>query len=121
METVGTNVITASSGNVAAAVAAATLPGVGGKTTCISGFSVVGCGATAASVVLVTITGLIGGVTLTYPLAVLVGASLQNMLIDRNFRPAIPASAPNTAIVVSCPSLGAGNTNNVVNVQGYQV
>lgn len=121
MEIIGTNAINASSGNVANAIATATLPGVVGRTTFLSGFSVVGSGVTtAAAPVLITITGLIGG-TLTYVLCPVAGVFLQNLLIDRNFRPGIPASAPNTAIVITCPALGAGNTNNVANLQGYQV
>src|SRR6266404_5931282 len=101
MEIIGTNAIAASSGNVANAIATATLPGVVGKTTYLSGFSVAGSGVTtAAAPVLITITGLIGGITLTYPLCPVAGVLLQNLLIDRNFRPGIPASAPNTAIVI---------------------
>ncbi|WP_283807294.1 hypothetical protein [Bradyrhizobium sp. Tv2a-2] len=40
--------------------------------------------------------------------------------LDVQFNPPLPASAANTAITVSCPSLGSGNTNNSVNVYGYQ-
>ena len=109
-----------SSGNVAAATATATLAAVAGKTTYITGFSITGAGATAASVVNPTITGLLGG-TQTYTLAVTAGATLANTPLNVFFDPAIPASAVNTAIVVSCPSLGAGNTNNTVNAWGYQL
>src|SRR5262249_31577165 len=47
-----------SSGNVAAATATATLPAAAGKTTWIEGFDVTAAGATAASIVQMTITGL---------------------------------------------------------------
>jgi hypothetical protein len=108
-----------SSGNVANGAAVATIPAVASKFSFISGFSVFGAGATAASIVLVTITGLIGGVTLTYPLAVVAGALLQNVPIHVQYKMPIQSSAINTPIVVTCPALGAGNTNNSVNVQGH--
>lgn len=109
----------ATSGDVAHALASATLPAASGKTTYIAGFSVVGAGATAASIVDVTVTD--GTWTLTYPLAVVAGATLQNTPIVHNFNPPLPASAANTTIVVSCPSLGSGNTNNCANAYGYQL
>jgi len=115
-----TPIISASSGNVAAATATATLPAVAGKTTYICGFNVTGAGATAASVVNVTVTGTNGG-TQTYTLAVPASATTSFVPLAVAFDPAINASAVNTAIVVSCPSLGAGNTNNTVNAWGYQV
>lgn len=117
----GATPIAATSGNVAAAVATATLAGTSSKTTYISGFSVVGSGATLGSVVVVTITNLIGSITFSYPLAAIAGALLMNTPLIISFPLAIPASATNTSIVVSCPSLGAGNTNNVVNAFGYQL
>jgi len=120
MEIIGAAPLVASSGNVAAAVAAATLSGVADKTTYLSGFQVNGTGATGTSTVLVTITGLVGG-TLTFPLVVVAGAGLPNQPMNINFAVAIPATAPNTAIVVSCPSLGAGNLNNAVNAQGFRL
>lgn len=109
----------ATSGDVAAATAAATLPAATGKTTYIAGFSVVGSGATAASVVDVTVTD--GTWTLTYPLAVVAGATLQNTPLVMTFDPPLPASAADTGITVSCPSLGSGNAHNCTNAQGYQL
>lgn len=111
--------ITASSGNVAAAVATATLAGAAGQTTYISGFEVTGAGATAGAVVNVTVTGTISG-TLTYTYTAATGATVPNQPLIVQFAPPIPASAVNTAIVVSCPSLGAGNTNNTVVAHGYR-
>jgi hypothetical protein len=110
--------VKASSGNVAAAVATATIPAVAGKTAYITGFDITGAGATAGSVVNPTITGLLGG-TSTYTLTVATGATTANPVLSVSFQPPLPASAVNTAIVVSCPSLGAGNTNNTVNAYGY--
>lgn len=115
----GATAINASSGNKAAAIASAALTAASGKTTYITGFSIVGTGATAASVVLATVTD--GTWTLTYPLAVPAGVTTQNTPLIVSFNPPLPASAQNTAITVSCPSLGSGNTNNCVNAQGYQL
>lgn len=112
--------VSASSGNVANAIAAATLAASAGVTNYISGFEISGSGATAASVVTVTVTGLLGG-TQSYTLAVVAGAALGNPMLAVQFAPPFPASAVNTAITVSCPALGAGNTNNVANVRGVRV
>ena len=53
--------VTAASGNVAAAPAAATLPGAPGLTTFISGFEITASGATAASCVNATVAGVVSG------------------------------------------------------------
>lgn len=110
--------VVATSGNVAAATAAATIPAVPGRTCFITGFEVTSAGATGASVVLVTVTGIAGG-TLNYVLSVVAGATLGNAPLQIEFPAPVPASAVNTAIVVTAPTLGAGNTNCVVNAHGY--
>jgi hypothetical protein len=116
----GGNSILASSGNVANAVATATLAAAAGKTNYLSGFEITGAGATAASVVVATVTGLLGG-TLSYVISVVAGATLGNAPLVVEFDSPIAATAVNTAIAVSCPALGAGNTNCVANAHGYQV
>lgn len=112
--------IIAASGNVAAAAAVATLAGVAGKTTYLAGFEITGAGATIGAVVSVTVTGVLGG-TLTYTYNAIAGALLPNTPLIIDFDPPLPASAVNTAIVVSCPSLGTGNTNNTAVAHGYQL
>lgn len=112
--------VTAASGNVAAAIAAATLPAVAAKTNYITGFEATGPGATLGSVVTLTVTGTISG-TLSYTITVIAGALLGNTPLIVEFPVAIPASAENTAITVSMPSLGAGNTNATVVAHGYVV
>jgi hypothetical protein len=113
-------VITASSGNVAAGTATATLTAGGANfLTYISGFEFTGAGATGASVVALTVTGTVGG-TLTYNVAVPAGVSTGVSLIVE-FNPPIPANALNTNIVVSIPTLGAGNTNSAVVAHGYNL
>jgi hypothetical protein len=107
----------ASSGNVAAAVAAATIPAAIGKLACLAGIDVTAAGATAAAVVTLTITGVKGG-PLSYTYAAPAGATLQGPTLQATFDPPLEASAQNVAIVVSLPSLGAGNTNATVNARG---
>jgi hypothetical protein len=111
-----------SSADVAAATATATLPAAAGKTTYIEGFDLTGGGATAASIVAGTITGLAGG-TMNFDVAVAAGVAAavtpQGPLSVR-FPTPIPASALNTAIVVSVPSLGSGNAHAVLTAYGFQ-
>lgn len=111
--------VSGSSGNVAAAAATATLAAAAGKTTYMTGFDITGAGATAASVVTATVTGLLGG-TQSYTIAVPAGATLGIAPVFVAFSQPFPASAVNTAIVVTVPSLGAGNTNAVANARGFQ-
>lgn len=108
-----------SSGNVANAAATATLPAAVGKTTWLTGFEVTGAGATAALVVAVTVTGPAN--TLTYIYAAAAGVLVENTPLLVQFPKPIPGAAANTAVVITCPALGAGNTNNAVNAHGYQL
>lgn len=117
---VGASPVNASSGNVANAAAVATLPGVAGKTTYITGFEITGAGATATAVVSVTVAGVVSG-TMTYTHAAVAGATLLNTPLIVEFAVPIPASADNTAIVVTVPALGVGNTNSTVVAHGYQI
>lgn len=115
----GTNV-TASSGSVANASAVATLPGVAAKTTYLTGFTMTGGGATAASLVTATVVGTITG-TMHFIIAVPAGVTLGITPLVVEFGFAIPASAQNTAIVVTLPALGTGNTNAAATATGYQL
>ena len=112
--------ITTSSGNVAAATATATLAAATGKVTYICGFAITSSGSTGAAVVSPTVANVITG-TLTFTYTTVAGVTLANvpMIVPFTTR-CIPANAPNTAIPVSVPSLGAGNTNATVNAWGYQ-
>lgn len=110
--------VTAGSGNVANAAATATIPAVVGKTAYITGFDLIGCGATAAAVVNPTLAGIISG-TRTYVYAAVVGATARNPDLSLRFNPPLPASAVNQAITVTCPALGAGNTNMSATAYGF--
>lgn len=108
-----------SSGNVAAGAAVATLPAHTSKVTYISGFTITGAGATAGLPVLVTVAGLAGG-TISFVYSAAAGVLVGNNPLVVNFPDPLPGSAVNTAIVVTCPSLGAGNTHNIVTAYGFQ-
>ena len=111
--------VAGSSGNVANAAATATIAAVAGKTNSLSGFDITSSGAIAGSVVTATITGLLGG-TQSLTIAVAAGVTVGNAPIVAIFNPPHPASAANTAITLSVPALGAGNTNSTANVRGIQ-
>lgn len=108
------------SGNVANANAVATLANAASKTTYITGFEITASGATTGLPVTVTVVGTITG-TLSYtfvaPAGVLVAA--EPLVVE--FPYPIPASTTNTAIVVTCPALGAGNTNATAVAHGFQL
>lgn len=109
-----------SSGNVANSAAVATMAADATRTNYITGFEVTASGSTAGLPVSVTVAGILGGsltYTFTFPAGVLVAA--QPLTVE--FPEAIPASAINTAITVTCPAGGAGNTNTTVNVHGFKV
>jgi hypothetical protein len=111
--------ITASSGNVAAATATATLAAVVGKVTYICGFSITSAGSTGAAVVSPTVANVITG-TMTFTYASVAGVTLGNPPLVVPFTNCLPANAPNTTIIVSMPTLGAGNTNTTVDAWGFQ-
>lgn len=113
--------VAASSGNVAASAAVATLAGAAGKTTYICGFRMTGLGATVLATVNATVAGLVGSVTLTYTFQAPLGVTVSATPLGDQFNPCIPASAQNTAIVVTLPSLGTGNTNAAASAWGYQL
>jgi len=115
----GATPLNESSGNVAAAPATATLPATTGVTNWLFGFDINGGGATAASIINCTVTGLVGG-TATFSLPIPSGATVGLTPLQERFPEPLPASAVNTAIAVSCPSFGTGNTNASVNAYGFQ-
>jgi hypothetical protein len=49
-----------------------------------------------------------------------IGALVPGNPLVVNFELAVPSSAANTAIVITCPAGGAGNTNASVSAWGYQ-
>jgi hypothetical protein len=110
--------ISATSGDQAAATATATLPAIQNRITYLCGFSVTGTGATSTSVVAITVGNV--AATTTFDLVVPAGATLILPLTQYSFAPCIPASAVNTSVTVSVPSLGTGNAHSQVTAWGYQ-
>lgn len=110
----------AASGNVANAAAVATLPAVAAKLNYLTGVQAWWSGSTAALVVNLTIAGLKGG-TITLPVVFPAGATVAGQPVNLVFETPFPASAVNTAIVVTLPAGGAGNTNAAVAAQGFVV
>ena len=111
--------VTGASGSVAAAPAIATLPAAPGLTTFISGFEITASGASGASCVTATVAGLVSG-SLLYTFCAPAGVTAEAPALIVNFNPPIPAASVNTAIAVTLPSLGAGNTNATVATHGFQ-
>lgn len=109
-----------SSGNVANANAVATLPAALNKTTYLNSARFTSAGATAGSVVVATITGVVGG-PLSYIFAAPAGATVGALPIILFFDPPLAGSTMNTAIVATLPALGAGNTNAATSVSGFQL
>lgn len=112
------NLVTVASG--AAQANNAVLAGAQGKTTYLSGFMITGLGATSASTIVVTITGLVGGGTPAFQLSIPAGATI--LIAPLEFKPNVPlpASGQNQAITVNVPSFGAGNTAACVTAYGFQ-
>lgn len=111
--------INASSGNVAAGTAAATLAAAASKFTYMSGFQFTSSGSTVGLPVVCTITGIT--TTKSYIVTSVAGVLLANAPLIVQFNPPLQSSAVNTAVVASCPSLGTGNTNAVMTADGYQL
>jgi hypothetical protein len=102
---------------VAAATATAALAAVASKTAYCAGFIVTGGGATAGSLVRATLA--LGDVTLGFDIEVPAGAAKQITPLIVNFPSPIPANAVNTAITLSVPSFGAGNTDVSIAIMGF--
>lgn len=113
-----TTPVQAASGNVAAGTAAAAIPAVAGKIAYCTGFEITAGGATAAALVQATLAGLAGG-TRTYIYGAPAGAAVAATPLIVKFEFPLPASGPNTALTLSLPSLGAGNTNAAVAIRGF--
>jgi hypothetical protein len=99
--------------------AGASLAATANKTNYLCGVNISGLGATAATTVVFTITGLIGGNTLSYSYVFVAGVALPNTPVPLFFTPCIAASAVNSAITVTVPG-AAGNTATQINVNGFR-
>jgi hypothetical protein len=95
----------------------AVLPAQSGFTNYVSGIKITGGGATAASLITATLTGLTN--TLSYVIAVPAGATLGIVPLVVEFDPPLPASAANTAITLTVPAAGTGNTAMSAVIHGF--
>lgn len=115
--------VTELAGTTATANAASvvTFAAVASRRNWLSGYIVEGLGATAAAVVTLTITGLLGG-TLIHRIVVPAGAAValgvNGRLVVEFARP-WPASTTNTAIVGTLAAFGAGNTAQQLSMHGF--
>lgn len=114
----GATEVGTSSGAVANATCAASLPAVSGKTNYLTGLQFTFTGATLGSVVVAALTGLLIG-SQSFVIAAPAGVLAIGDKLILAFATSRAASAPNTAITFSCPALGLGNTNACVNIQGF--
>lgn len=114
----GATPVAASSGNVAAATAAATIAAAPGRTIYLCGFHITSAGSTAAAKVSPTVSGIVGGVTLTYTYTSIAGVSLPNDPLCITFAPPVPGVLGG-AVSVSVPTLTSGNTHTTVVAHGY--
>lgn len=111
------NILEVGSAN-AAATNNQTLAAAASMRTYIQGFCVSGGGATAASVIAITVTGLTN--TLTFYLGIPAGAGVGVTPLWIEFNPPLPAASDNAAITVNVPSFGAGNTSAAAAAWGFQ-
>lgn len=103
----------------AGAVATATMPAVAGQFNIIQSLRITGLGATAATVVTATLAGVQGG-SITYPVTVPAGVTVAITPVTDQFGGVgLQGSAVNTAITLTLPSFGAGNTNEVASIAGF--
>ena len=108
-------------GPSAASALVATMPAAVGWQNVLTGWDISGLGATVGVGINVTVTGCL--VNPTSVLAVQAGVLLPGITAGGcvRFPNGRPASAPNTAITVTVPSFGLGNTGAAINLYGYRV
>ena len=110
----------AAGATAAAGALAPALPAQAGKTNVLTGILVTGSGATGTSIIVITVTGLVGG-TMSIEYVVPAGATLVGPTVFLDFGRGIPASGPNVAITLNVPSMGAGNTNAAAHIRGFAI
>ena len=115
-----TGKVSATATSITAQALTVTIAAAGGQTmNYVCGFALTGGGATAAQLSLVTLTGVNGG-TQNYTWGSVTGVALNSPPLIVTFTPCQPASAPNTALVLSVPTLGAGNVSVGATLWGYR-
>ena len=87
----------------------------------ITGLEVTGAGATAASIVTVTLNGLYSGITMQWDIAIPAGVTTPITPLVLNFTPPISGGTIGAGNTLTVPAFGAGNTNAKANLRGYQL
>ena len=103
---------------VANAVIGLAFGGTAGKTSYLCGFGITGLGATAAGFVQVAF-GWAGG-SMEYTLAVPAGAGVPITPLIVEFSRPIWGGGVGTGITMNVPAFGAGNTNAVAYMHGFE-
>lgn len=103
----------------AATAMSAAIPAAAGLFSFCSSLSITGGGATGASIITATLTGVAGG-PLNISVPVPAGATAGIVPITITFDPPLISTAVNTALTLAVPSFGAGNTNATCLITGYQ-
>lgn len=116
-------VVTASSGDVSAATATATLPAPTAGYWQVTQLELSGVTATASTNVVCTVTGLLGG-TMTFDVTVSVIPTAASAAASTPTTYVIPFSGGisgtlATAVVFSCPTFGSGNAHASINMHGF--
>lgn len=114
--TLGANPGFFTSAIVAATAISVVVPARAGERFYVEGYGIQGLGATAASSINATLTGL--GTTKSEVLVIPAGIALQGPNIERVYNKPL-AGAIGSAITLSVPSFGAGNTKALACVWGY--
>lgn len=112
--------LSSSSGNVANASAVATFAAPPSGTNYVTGFIITAAGATVGLPVVATLAGVVGG-TMSFIFAAPAGALLGASPYMVTFPTPLAASGPTTAITLTLPALGAGNTNSAVVMTGFRL
>jgi len=106
------------SGNQPNGIASAIMPAVAGKTNYVTGITITSAGATAPSVVLAQLGGILGqALVLAYP--VTTGSLVANPTLSLTFSPPLQGTGPNTQVTATLPALGVGNLYASVMLYGY--
>jgi hypothetical protein len=109
----------ATSGNKTNATASCSISAATGHLAYVSGIEFTFTGSTAATTVVATLSGLAGGVSLSYVINSPAGATVAGTPLIVEFNP--PLQSSNTTITFSVPALGTGNLNAVANIHGYTI
>ncbi|HZS57544.1 MAG TPA: hypothetical protein VFA65_24300 [Bryobacteraceae bacterium] len=97
----------------------ASFGGASGVTTYLNGFIITSSGSTSAAAVNATVSD--GHWTLNFAYVTQSGVTTSNLPYVVNFPTPLPATTQQTAITITLPSLGTGNTQAAVVIYGFDL